>query len=1079
MVRRPEPPLWEAISVPGAGSSMTLRRTALWCVAGLGTLLGVAALSVALAVYRPALIRPWVQRALTPRGGSASLADLKISIAPPTVVLSGLVIAGPPRSGDLITLDHLQFELIPGRFLQSGPWVRHLVARGVIYERPRPPETEGPPDLTALTRLFDIEDLSLTNSRLRVAVTRGILSVDGLRLRLGPGESGMRAFEGTGDLSLREKGSPVFAATISARGTVTTEPALTVDLESTPGPLELPWISGALSGRSRLRVSRNQLKAEELNLTLSQARVRLGSRGKILPESIRLNAAAAATLEGRDPRLEVHGLNLGGLLIARGRLSGPSLEKMSGTLEGEIPRVERIRTYWAPLLPDALADMELTGRLPWRLSLSDGITERLLTLEFLPPDLGVSSASAGLGCRFGGSFKAAGTFDGWIHGKAALSGRVRGTGRFERPPLAVRRFTFDAPLAGAMAAPTLPGWILSTGPGEVFYEGRPLPLGMVSIRGSALPVDDSYRVEGVEIRSGSLGRLTGRVAFRGENVSGAMDEASLPADNLVSLARTVMGREWNGWSPTGSIGVAARLETVEAGPRLTATAVLGRIGFTSPSGDVMGQNLAGKFELEALLARNLRMRADLLLRGGEALWGTVYVDLTTNPLDLHLGGTRVGPEEYEKLLLEAGSARFGHLEIGGKIRRKGGKWIHQGRLVMRNARLGPIFRTFLRDPLAASHPDLAGLETEGTAEVDLSFSGSGKAADLDGTLRMRLGDLHRGAEPALLSGLDIDLPISYSFGAADPGRPAPSDAAKWGRLRLEKLRLHGQELGPIATTAVLVPNRLYLGGTLDASLFGAKLALRRIQVYEPLSPGFRIRLAAELDGLHLSRIAGSQPMIEGHLGGLLDPVILGVDRMTAAGALTGDLFGGTLDVRRVTVDRPFSAGREIGADVNIDRIDLEPLSAALGFGRVTGRLSGSIKGLRVAYGQPVAFVLKMESVPTKGVGQSVSLKAVNSISLISTGSALSGLGISLMTTFFREFPYEKIGFECGLKNDVFTVRGLIHEDGVEYLVKRRFFTGIDVVNGNPDNRIGFSDMLERAKRVTSERPTGADAPIRP
>jgi len=28
-----------------------------------------------------------------------------------------------------------------------------------------------------------------------------------------------------------------------------------------------------------------------------------------------------------------------------------------------------------------------------------------------------------------------------------------------------------------------------------------------------------------------------------------------------------------------------------------------------------------------------------------------------------------------------------------------------------------------------------------------------------------------------------------------------------------------------------------------------------------------------------------------------------------------------------------------------------------------------------------------------------------------------------MTTFFKEFAYEKIGFECGLKNDVFTVRG--------------------------------------------------------
>ena len=463
------------------------------------------------------------------------------------------------------------------------------------------------------------------------------------------------------------------------------------------------------------------------------------------------------------------------------------------------------------------------------------------------------------------------------------------------------------------------------------------------------------------------------------------------------------------------------------------------------------------------------MSADLVLRGGEALWGTVYVDLARNPLSLHVGGTRAGPGEYEDLLLDGVMEGFGRLGIEGNALRAGETWRHQGRLVLRDARLGPIFRTFLRDPLATSHPDLAGLETEGAVGIDLSFSGVGRAADLEGTLRLRSGDVRRGAEPPLLSGLDIDLPVSYALGAENPGRPRPSDAARWGRLRLTSVRLGGQELGPLELPAVLVPNHLYLGGTVEASLFGARLALRRIQVDEPLSPGFLLRMAAELDTLDLSRVAGKSPMLEGHLGGLLDPVTLGRERMTAAGALTGDLYGGRLDVARVTVERPFSAGREIGADVDVDRIDLERFSAALGVGRITGRLSGSIKGLRVAYGQPVAFDLTMESVPAEGVSQSVSLKAVNSISLMGTGSALSGMGVSLMATFFREFPYEKIGFECRLKNDVFAVRGLIHQDGVEYLVKRRFFTGIDVINGNPDNRIGFSDMLERAKRVTDER----------
>ena len=176
---------------------------------------------------------------------------------------------------------------------------------------------------------------------------------------------------------------------------------------------------------------------------------------------------------------------------------------------------------------------------------------------------------------------------------------------------------------------------------------------------------------------------------------------------------------------------------------------------------------------------------------------------------------------------------------------------------------------------------------EGAAVIDLSVSGSGRAADLDGTLRLRSGDLHRGAEPPLLEGLDIDLPISYSYGTANPGLPAPSDPAKWGHLRLQKIRLSGQEMGPLEVPAILVPNRLHLGGAIAASLYGANLSLRRIQVDEPLSAGFRLRMAAELDGLDLSRITGDNSVLEGRLTGILDPVTIGRDRMTAAGSLTG------------------------------------------------------------------------------------------------------------------------------------------------------------------------------------------------
>lgn len=1017
----------------GAREASLMKRAAFWCAAGLAVLLGTAAALVALAVYRPQLLRPMVQRALAPRGGSATLADLRLTLSPPTLTLSGLAIAGPPKEGELLRLDYARVEWIPGRFSREGPWLRHVEARGLVFERSRPKETTGPPDLTPITRIFDVEDLSLTDARIRMALPQGILEADGLRVRLAPGEGGIRSFIGEGEISFRRNGSTLARGKITSRGKVTPGPAIDADLELAAARLELPWLSGDVTGRSTFHVTRKNFEARELSLSLPNALLRPVSDAVRPLEPIRLSAAGSASLDGKEPALELRGLDVGGLLRARGSFRGPALDELSGAAEGEVPRIERVKALLGSALPARLAGMEMTGRLPFRIVLSVREKKRMLELELLPREVLLSLPDAGLRCRFGGTLKAGSPLQEWLRGRASGD------------------------------------WKLSARAGDVLYQGRALPLGKLDARGAGRAADGSLRIEGVDIRSETLGRVTGDLSIRDGSPGGQMKGDGLPAAALLSLAEALTGRKWSGWSPAGTIDVAARLEPAGGGPRVTSTIGFDRVGFSSPGGDVMGSALAGRIGLEARLESRPRLTADVNVDRGEALWGTVYLNLAQNALDLHAAGTRTAPGEYKDLALDGGLAQFGRLNLKGTIRRSGGSWRHQGQAVLNETRLGPLFRTLLTEPLATSHPDLAALRMDGTAGVELSFSGSEKTADLKGRLRLRSVDVRREGQPPLLSGLELDLPIEYSLGEPDPGRPRPTQAAAWGRLRLKELRVAGQEPGPLDMPVALVPNRLYIEGAIDASLFGAKLNLRRIQVEEPLSPDFRVTLAAQLSGLDLARIYESKPLLEGHLEGALDPVHIGRERLTAVGDLTGELFGGKLDVRSVTVERPFSPGPEVGGDIDVALLDLERFSEALGIGRITGRLSGSLKGLRIAYGQPVAFHLKMESVPVDGVTQLVSLKAVNSISVVSTGSGLTGVGTSLLTTFFREFPYAKIGVESALKNDVFTVRGLIHEGGVEYLVKRRLFSGINVINRNPDNRIGFSDMLERAKRVTGER----------
>jgi hypothetical protein len=117
----------------------------------------------------------------------------------------------------------------------------------------------------------------------------------------------------------------------------------------------------------------------------------------------------------------------------------------------------------------------------------------------------------------------------------------------------------------------------------------------------------------------------------------------------------------------------------------------------------------------------------------------------------------------------------------------------------------------------------------------------------------------------------------------------------------------------------------------------------------------------------------------------------------------------------------------------------------------------------VEYGQPASFTLEVESVKARGIAQQISLDAIQSISILGTGAG-SALNRGI-AQFFNEYPYSKIGFRCVLHNDQFSVNGTIHEGGREYLVRRGFLHGVDVVNQNPDNVISFKDMEERIQRI--------------
>jgi len=301
------------------------------------------------------------------------------------------------------------------------------------------------------------------------------------------------------------------------------------------------------------------------------------------------------------------------------------------------------------------------------------------------------------------------------------------------------------------------------------------------------------------------------------------------------------------------------------------------------------------------------------------------------------------------------------------------------------------------DPLAASRRDLAGLEMGGAARSTFLL-GLGQAADLTGTLRLRSGDL-RGERSRRSSRARPRPSIAYSWerGSSLPNRPI----RQGGPVAPEATSSGRQELGPLEMPAVLVPNHLYLGErsirpcsepNCPAANPGGRTAVLALPHQHGGTTG-RSGPRRPPEGTPCWRDAWEASSIPFPSAGTHD----------RHGRTVRDLFGGRLDIRNVTAERPFSAGREIGADVNVRLIDLERLSQpwASVASRAPFRFYKGFAGRL----RPAGRVSSHDGVGTRERGQPVREPQGGELHLPGEyGLRAKRYGLSLMTTFFKNSP---------------------------------------------------------------------------
>lgn len=657
----------------------------------------------------------------------------------------------------------------------------------------------------------------------------------------------------------------------------------------------------------------------------------------------------------------------------------------------------------------------------------------------------------------------------------SVSGRLELQGRAEQPKLSLDLEGFLDPFeAGPAAVGATRIHLTSSG----VYPDFAIPEWVVRIASASVPVGPGR----LDMSNVTFDLTDGRVNAASGTIQAP--EITISSDSVKNLRGSFLRRNRStqlqmAGRKTGLLELARSLALLPPGWRFSAEDEL-HLSADSSGGGIRFSAAVG-FENGSVQSPDERLIAETLqLRGrfdgrlpaapsqaalqitvaadhGEVLWDKLYVDLNAHPLTLN-GRAVIGqPLIFESVELACGGLL--DLEASGSYRFSNGL---KADIVLSPSQLAPLFRFFLLEPLRFENPWLADLELDGSLGARLTLDLSRPTPRCRGRLYWREGRFKWPRVGIDLGGVDLDLPIWY-----DPTVNGRNTDLLEGHLRVARSTLPLVTESAIAIALEAEPNRMTLQPPPVLAAGSGRLLLQPIHIDRLFSPRPVARTALGVEAVPWQTVlpAAAAVLRDAVLQGRLESVKLNPQRLVSRGEITSEIFGGRITAADIGIDGLFSAAPVVSADISLERLNLEQITRNTAFGKIEGRISGTIHDLELVGAQPQAFDLRLETVPDEDLRQKISVRAVENISRIGGGASPFGGLAGVFASTLREFRYHRIGIAAGLNNDMFRINGTIHENALEYLIKGATFMGVNVINRNPDNRISFDDMVRRIERI--------------
>jgi hypothetical protein len=283
----------------------------------------------------------------------------------------------------------------------------------------------------------------------------------------------------------------------------------------------------------------------------------------------------------------------------------------------------------------------------------------------------------------------------------------------------------------------------------------------------------------------------------------------------------------------------------------------------------------------------------------------------------------------------------------------------------------------------------------------------------------------------------------------------------------------GMELGATQLQLELWDTNARIAEATRIPIFNGALAIDAFRVRKAGTPQMAFMLDAVIEPINVAQIskAFGWPGFGGELSGKITRLRMEDGVLTLGATLTAKIFDGDASISDMKLEGVLTQWPRFTANIAFKQLDLEQLTQAFSFGRITGRLSGEVHQLELFNWQPVSFDARLYTPPGDRSRHRISQRAVQNIgSVAGNGGGVAAALQSGFLKFFDDFNYDQLGISCRLSNEVCLMSGVAPaKGGGYYLVKGKSLPRIDVIGNSA--RVDWPRLVAQLLAVTeSEGP---------